>query len=94
MKIKIRYILGVVLGSIFVGCGDVRALGSDGIDLADMLGKMLDRSTIAEFPEPEFICKQASSYNRKSRAPGNPDWFVGSDSSLLRDSPFLCRCDW
>jgi predicted GH43/DUF377 family glycosyl hydrolase len=49
------------------------------IDLRSLLEEMLDRSHIAEFPQPEFVCRQASSYNRLSQAPGNPEWFAGAD---------------
>jgi len=40
---------------------------------------MLDRSLIAEYPEPAFVCRQASSYNRHSITPDRPDWFTGGD---------------
>jgi len=40
------------------------------IDAGSLLEEMLDRSRIAEFPEPAFVCRQAGSYNRKSREPG------------------------
>jgi len=34
------------------------------IDLNSLLRDMLDRTKIAEFPVPEFVCKQASSYSK------------------------------
>ena len=49
------------------------------IHLGSLLADMLDRAKIAEYPQPEFVCKQASSYNRRSKTPGNPDWFAGGD---------------
>jgi hypothetical protein len=49
------------------------------INLRSLLEEMLDRSRIPEFPQPEFVCKQASSYNRRSVTPSNPDWFAGAD---------------
>jgi len=55
------------------------AAGAGAIDLGSLLEDMLDRSQIAEFPRPEFVCKQAGSYNRLSKTPGNPDWFIGGD---------------
>ncbi len=55
------------------------ALNAGQIDLGTLLEAMLDRSEIAKFPEPEFVCKQASSYNRRSSTPGTPDWFAGGD---------------
>ncbi len=55
--------------------------GGDPIDLERLLGDMLGRSRIAELPEPGFVCRQASSYDRRAREPGNADWFANSDSS-------------
>lgn len=49
------------------------------IHLGSLLDDMLDRGKVAEFPQPEFVCKQASSYNRRSKTPGNADWFAGGD---------------
>lgn len=49
------------------------------IDLQSLLEQMLDRADIAEFPEPEFVCRQASSCNRRSKTPGTADWFAGAD---------------
>ncbi|MEI7908079.1 MAG: glycoside hydrolase family 172 protein [Verrucomicrobiota bacterium] len=49
------------------------------IHLGSLLADMLERGKIAEFPQPEFVCKQASSYNRRAKTPGNPDWFAGGD---------------
>jgi len=55
---------------------DARA---EAIDLRRLLEQMLNRARIAEFPEPEFVCRQASSYNRRSKTPGTADWFAGHD---------------
>jgi hypothetical protein len=49
------------------------------IDLGSLLNDMLERRKIAEFPQPEFVCKQASSYNRRAKTPGHADWFAGCD---------------
>ena len=59
--------------------GATRAVADVSVDLCSLLDDMLDRAKIAEFPQPEFVCKQASSYNRRSKAPGNADWFAGCD---------------
>ena len=49
----------------------------EAIDLKNLLQGMLDRSQIAEFPEPAFVCKEASSYNRRSKTPGNASGEIG-----------------
>ena len=59
--------------------GTARAVPDETVDFGKLLESMLDRTGIAEFPSPEFVCKQASSYNRRSKTPGNPDWFAGCD---------------
>ena len=62
----------MLLASVSVGAGAT-------IDFRGLLDEMVDRSRIAEFPQPAFVCKQASSYNRKAETPGNPNWFAGAD---------------
>jgi hypothetical protein len=61
---------------------------ADRIDLASLLNDMLDRSKIAEFPDPPFLCKQTSSYNRLSTGtkPGDENWFANDDSSFFYGS--------
>jgi hypothetical protein len=68
-----------LIAAMAVMAGIPRAAAREAIDFKRLLEEMLDRSEIAEFPRPEFVCKQASSYNRLSKTPGNPDWFVGGD---------------
>ncbi len=71
------------------------AAGADAIDLGGLLGRMLDRAGIAEFPEPAFVCKQASSYNRKSKQPGTRDWFATDDySQFIRCDKVGDRREW
>ena len=65
----------------------VTIAGAGEIDLGGLLREMLDRAGIAEFPKPAFVCKQASSYNRKSKTPGTREWFSTDDYS------HFIRCD-
>jgi hypothetical protein len=75
-----------------LGAKDVTA---DVIDFGELLAQMLDRSHIAEFPEPAFVCKQASSYNRKSQQPGTPEWFSTDDySNFIRCDEVGDRREW
>ncbi len=41
--------------------------------------EMIDPARLAAFPNPPFRMKQFSSYDRRSRLPGGPDWFANSD---------------
>ncbi|MBL7189848.1 MAG: DUF2961 domain-containing protein [Phycisphaerae bacterium] len=52
---------------------------ADQIGLSSLLEDVLDRSLIAEYPDPAFVCRQSSSYNRHSITPDRPDWFTGGD---------------
>ena len=56
---------------------------SQEINLGTLLEDMVDRTQIAEFPDPEFLCKQCSSYNRETVAKGQPGWFANGDSSYF-----------
>ena len=75
-----KVFVGIVLGFILAF---THACNAGQIDLGSLLADMLDRSKIAEFPEPEFLCKQVSSYNRRAKTPGNSDWFANDDSSYF-----------
>ena len=71
------------------------AAGAEAIDFGGLLAQILDRSQIAEFPEPAFVCKQASSYNRKSQQPGTPEWFSTDDySNFIRCDEVGDRREW
>ena len=42
---------------------------------------MVDAESIARWPQPEFTCKQASSYDRETVAPDKPGWFANNDQN-------------
>ncbi len=74
-------------GAIVVSmiCGMARAAESPVISFASLLDEMVDRGAMARWPSPEFTCKQASSYDRRSKKPGNEDWFANQDwSNFIR----------
>ena len=65
------------------------------IDVGALLENMIDRTKIAEFPDPTFQCKQTSSYNRRSKTPNTPDWFANDDSSFFYGSQTVDdRTEW
>jgi hypothetical protein len=71
------------------------AIAAETIDFGSLLGQMLARAVIAEFPEPAFVCKQASSYNRESQQPGTPEWFATGDySNFIRCERVGDRREW
>jgi hypothetical protein len=58
------------------------AHAADAITLKSLLAEMVDRDALARFPEPAYVCSQASSYDRDATAPDNPQtWFANWDRS-------------
>jgi hypothetical protein len=60
-----------------VAAADARAAGK--VTLESLLRQMTDLSLLAEFPDPPYVAKQFSSYDRASEAPGKESWFANSD---------------
>ncbi len=72
-----------------------QVVSAEPITFRGLLYDMLDRSLIAQFPETEFECKQASSYDRKSKQPGNAQWFANDDwSNFIRVEEVEGRREW
>ncbi len=80
-----RLIMWKVVSSIVLSSFMVfpQACRTQEINLGTLLEDMIDRTKIAEFPSPEFLCKQCSSYDRETVAPGEPGWFANADSSYF-----------
>lgn len=55
--------------------------GRGEVTLESLLKEMIDVSAVARWPEPEFSCKQASSYDRATVSPNEPGWFANSDQN-------------
>jgi len=49
------------------------------ITTGSLFEEMVDLANLARFPSPAFRTVQFSSYDRRSRLPGGPDWFANSD---------------
>ena len=75
-----KVILTIIFGALF---GFSQVSPAQQIDFGTLLEDMIDRTKIAEFPIPEFLCKQCSSYNRETVAVGKPGWFANADSSFF-----------
>ncbi len=50
------------------------------ITLESLLGEMVDLNRLAELPDPAYVTKQASSYDRASVKPGSDSWFANGDA--------------
>ena len=54
--------------------------GAPTVSIESLLGEMVDRDSIARYPQQNFRLKQASSYNRASKTPDDPKgWFNNID---------------
>jgi len=71
------------LAVVLLGLADCRLLAADKVDLENLLPQMTDLSRLAEFPDPPFVIKQFSSYDRASEAPGRPSWFANADRGFM-----------
>ncbi len=49
------------------------------VTLSSLLGEMIDRATLARWPEPAYTCKQFSSHDRESVSADQPGWFANHD---------------
>ncbi|MDR1556176.1 MAG: DUF2961 domain-containing protein, partial [Tannerellaceae bacterium] len=53
------------------------------ITLGSLLEEMTDREKLSRYPEPYYICRQFSSYDRATVAPGDKSWFANWDRSMF-----------
>ena len=71
---------------VFLGIGwllvaPLLAGAAPAVCLDSLLNEIVDVQSIARWPQPEFTCKQASSYDRAKVAPDKPGWFANSDQN-------------
>jgi len=51
------------------------------ITLESLLAEMIDRDAVARYPDPPYVCKHESSYDRRSKTPDDPaGWFANEDN--------------
>ncbi|MGJ8634765.1 MAG: glycoside hydrolase family 172 protein [Luteolibacter sp.] len=57
----------------------------ESVSIESLLQEMVDRDSVARFPEKDFRLKQHSSYNRASKSPDEPEgWFTNQDYNPKR----------
>jgi len=55
---------------------------NNAVTIESLLREMIDRDGIARFPSPDFRLRTASSYDRRSKTPDEPDgWFANRDNT-------------
>ncbi len=74
-----------------MGANVIQAQTSDPITITSLLQEMVNRDTVARFPQPDFRLKQDSSYNRASVTPDDAKgWFANKDyNSKDSDTNFI-----
>ena len=71
------------LALLAVGLALPAARAADKVTLDDLLKQMTDLSKLAEYPDPPYVTKQFSSYDRASQTPGNEAWFANADRGFM-----------
>ena len=82
------------LAAVSAGMLSQSVLAAD-VTLESLLQEMTDRAAIAEFPDPYYTCKQASSYDRRSVSPDQPGWYANGDTAqFIREEMNGDRKEW
>ena len=64
------------------------------VSTESLLKEMVNFDSVTRWPQPEFTCKQASSYDRASKSPDQPGWFANDDQNqFIRDEQFQGRTE-
>ena len=63
-----------LIALLLVGCNN-----QPEINTGLLFEEMIDMVNLSEFPNPTYKTIQFSSYDRRSKLPGGPDWFANSD---------------
>ena len=73
----------LVLATLLVAMGISPVHGAEKVSLKNLLPQMTDLSLLCEYPDPSYVTKQFSSYDRASQTPGNEDWFANGDRGFM-----------
>ncbi|MFC2096872.1 glycoside hydrolase family 172 protein [Bacteroidota bacterium] len=71
--------VSLILCIIFLFSACNKSETSKTVSIESLLTEMTDRTVISEYPEPFFLCKQFSSYDRNSIGPDKDGWFANAD---------------
>lgn len=77
-----RFPLVALLAVVLIPAANpVEAAGK--VTLESLFRQMTDLSLLAEYPDPPYVTKQFSSYDRASEKPGNEAWFANDDRGFM-----------
>src|ERR1700682_6358741 len=71
----------LVLSVLLVGAAALPARAAGKVTLENLLKQMTDLSLLAEYPDPPYVAKQFSSYDRRSETPKDQDanaWYANA----------------
>ncbi len=79
MKTK-KFSIAILLASVFflLSFKNVKE-----VTFESLLHEIVNRDILPRYPDPFYITKQFSSYERKSVSPDKPEWFANSDYSYF-----------
>lgn len=72
----------IVLGLLLLTTPGVRSQ-EKAVTTGSLLKEIVDRNSLAQYPHPQYTCKQFSSYDRATVAPGHKSWFANWDRSMF-----------
>lgn len=69
------------LGPCLLAVWTCGAAAGEAVTLHSLLEEMVDRDAVARWPQPAYTCRQASSYDRRSKTPADANgWFANTDN--------------
>ncbi len=85
-----------LIGSLHlaVALSALTAAAQTPVSIESLLSEMVDRESVARYPEADFRLKQHSSYNRASKTPDEPEgWFTNKDFNSKPDDRNFIRIE-
>jgi hypothetical protein len=70
------------IGLVILCISSVQASNKE-ISIESLLKEMIERKSLAQFPNPAYSCKQFSSYDRATVNPADKSWFANNDRSMF-----------
>jgi Protein of unknown function (DUF2961) len=69
--------------ALLLGLGISSVHAADKVTLENLLPQMTNLSLLCEYPDPPYVTKQFSSYDRASERPGVESWFANADRGFM-----------
>lgn len=76
---KMKRIIVVFFGVLFLLVNNIQAQNNKIVSVKSLLKEITDREKLTRFPEPAYLTKHVSSYDRSSTSPAEKNWFHNWD---------------